>query len=211
MAEEEEKQEQPEPEERPEKEEPADEAPVKKAVPKKMVLIGAGALVLIVICAVVYLVVFAKSTEASPDEATEGEVSAAAEGEEQEEDDPRRSSRSSRSSRRGSDEEKPSTDIFFNEFPASVVNLGLSEKYDYIYLKYGITLELDADKVKTELGQKMPKLVSIVDSVMSGQQWDKIGNQRGREALAGEVVDALNEELETGEVIACYFNTFVAQ
>jgi flagellar basal body-associated protein FliL len=210
MAEETEKQERPGTEERPEEEEAAGSAP-KKGPPKKIMLIAAGVFVLLVIGTVIYFV-FANSSQASPEPEAEGESEAVvAEDDEQSDTGSRRSSRSSPRSRRSDGEDRPSTNIFFSEFPASVVNLGLSEKYDYVYLKYGFNLELSDNKVSTELVQKMPKLVSIVDVAMSGQQWDKIGSARGRESLAMDVVEAINAELESGEVIACYFTTFVAQ
>jgi flagellar basal body-associated protein FliL len=184
-----------------------EESTLKKKPPKKVILIGAGVLVLAILGAVGYLV-FAPSSQASPGE--EGGEAVTAEGEE-ENGDSRSSRRSSQSSRRGGDEEAPSTDIYMTDFPSSVVNLGPSEKFDYVYLKYGFNLELGDEKVRAEIGKKMPKLVSVIDTAMSGHSWDKIGTARGRESLAKDVVRAMNAQLETGEVVACHFVTFVAQ
>ena len=210
MPDEEKKQEQPEEEAEQEGELTDGTAPKKKS-PNKIVLLIAGVLVLVVLGAVGYLV-FAPSSQASPDENGDDAV-ATENGESGEEtgsdSSSRRSSRSSRS--RGSDENVESTDIFLSDFPASVVNLGPSEKFDYVYLKYGFNLELGDMKVRAEIGKKMPKLIAVVDATMGGHSWDKIGNARGREGLAGEVVEALNAELETGEIVACHFITFVAQ
>ncbi len=205
MAEEETKKEQPENKEEPQAE--TDEETPKKKSPKKIILIGACLLVIAVLCAVGYLV-FAPSSQASPD--GEGGEAATAEGD-QEDGDSRSSRKSSKSSRRGGGEDTPSTNIFLTDFPASVVNLGPSEDYDYVYLKYGFNLELGDEKVRAEIGRKMPKLIAVVDATMGGHPWDKIGNARGRGNLAAELVDALNAELETGEIIACHFITFVAQ
>ncbi len=210
MPDEEKKREQPE-EEAEQGDEPTDgEAPKKKA-PKKIILLIAGVLVLAVLGAVGYLV-FAPSSQASPDEIGE-DVVATEDGESGEEtgsdSSSRRSSRSSRN--RDSDGKTESTDIFLSDFPASVVNLGPSEKFDYVYLKYGFNLELGDQKVRAEIGKKMPKLIAIVDATMGGHSWDKIGNARGRESLAKDVVEVLNAELETGKIVACHFITFVAQ
>ena len=190
-------------------EEESSAAKSKKKFPKKTILIAAGGLVILILCAVGYLV-FAPSSQADP--AEEGEdITVADEGEEAQEEDAKTSRRSEKPSRRGTSEKKPSTDIYYTDFAASIVNLAASEKYDYVYLKYGFTLELADNGVRAELTTKMPKLVSIVDSVVSGRQWDKINNPRGREELANDIVEAINEQLETGEVIACHFMTFVAQ
>lgn len=205
MAEEETKKEQPENKEEPQAE--GDEETPKKKSPKKIILIGAGLLVIAVLCAVGYLV-FASSSQASPDD--EGGEAVTAEGD-QKDGDSRSSRRSSKSSRRSGNEDIPSTNIFLTDFPASVVNLGLSENFDYVYLKYGFNLELGDEKVRGEIGKKMPKLIAVVDAAMVGHLWDKIGSARGRENLARDLVAALNAELETGEIIACHFITFVAQ
>ena len=186
------------------------DAPKKKG-PNKMILLIAGVLVVAVLGAVGYLV-FAPSSQASTDE--NGEDAAVTEdgesGEEAGSDSSsRRTSRSSRGKDSGGSAE--STDIFLSDFPTAVVNLGPSEKFDYVYLKYGFNLELGDQKVRAEIGKKMPKLIAIVDATMGGHSWDKIGNARGRESLAADVVDALNAELETGKIVACHFITFVAQ
>lgn len=210
MPDEEKKQEQPEEEAEREGDPTDGDAPKKKA-PKKIILLIAGVLVLAVLGAVGYLV-FAPSSQASPDENGDDAV-AAEDGESGEEtgsdSSSRRSSRSSRS--RDSDENVESTDIFLSDFPTAVVNLGPSEKFDYVYLKYGFNLELGDQKVRAEIGKKMPKLIAIVDTAMGGHSWDKIGNARGRESLARDIVEALNAELETGQIVACHFITFVAQ
>ena len=210
MPDEEKKQELPEEEAEQEGESTDGDAPKKKG-PNKIVLLIAGVLVLVVLGAVGYLV-FAPSSQASTDENGDDAV-ATENGESGEETDSdsssRRSSRSSRS--RGSDENVESTDIFLSDFPASVVNLGPSEKFDYVYLKYGFNLELGDMKVRAEIGRKMPKLIAVVDTAMGGHSWDKIGNARGRESLAKDIVEVLNAQLETGKIVACHFITFVAQ
>jgi len=210
MPDDEKKQEQPE-EEAEQGGGPTDGDAPKKKAPSKIILLIAGVLVLVVLGAVGYLV-FAPSSQASTDEnGDEGVATENGEAVEEPGSDSssRRSSRSSRS--RDSDENAESTNIFLSDFPASVVNLGSSEKYDYVYLKYGFNLELGDQKVRAEIGKKMPKLIAIVDATMGGHSWDKIGNARGRETLAGDVVEALNAELETGKIVACHFITFVAQ
>jgi flagellar basal body-associated protein FliL len=195
----------------PKAEEEKPEAPAGKGLPKKAILIAGGVVVLLILAAVAYFV-FAPSTRAS----TEGGDTAAVDSGTQDataeaEATPERAARSSHSSRRGSEEEVPSTNIFMTDFPASVVNLAPSEKYDYVYLKYGFTLELSNEKVRSEIAVQLPRLISIIDGTMSGLQWDKVCNARGRDGVAKDVADAINEHLETGKVIAVHFNTFVAQ
>ena len=184
-------------------EETEPQAPKKKP---KIILFAAGGLVIIVLAVVGYLV-FAQSSQASEEE------DGTAIQEEQAEENPRsRREDSPRKSRRGSEEKNvEGTDIFFTDFPASVVNLGLSENYNYVYLKYGFNLELASEKVRAELTRKMPKIMSTVSTLLTGRKWDQICNQHGRHSLEMEMVDTINEELETGEVIACHFITFVAQ
>ncbi len=195
----------------PKAEEEKPEAPAKKGLPKKAILIAGGLVVVLILAAVGYFV-FAPSTQASPEgsdtEAVEGGTQ---DGTTEAEATPERTSRSTHSSRRGSEEDTPSTNIFMTDFPASVVNLAPSEKYDYVYLKYGFVLELDNEKVRSEIAVQLPRLISIIDGTMSGLQWDKVCNSRGRDAIAKDVADAINAHLESGKVLAVHFNTFVAQ
>ena len=178
------------------------QAPEKKGKPK-IVLLIAGVVVIAVLAAVGYFV-FASSTKAELIDVEEGI-------EESGESGASRREKGASRSRRGGNSNVESTNIFFTDFPAAVVNLGLSEKYEYVYLKYRINLELADEDPRAELTLKMPKLLSIIDSVVSGRPWEQISSKRGRKSLENEIVDTLNDELENGGVIGCYFETFVAQ
>ncbi len=172
----------------------------------KLVLIIAAVVVIAVVGVAGYLL-FAQSSQA-------GEVPGEGVGQEEGTTDSTTADDTTpaRKSRRGGSQEKvESTNIFYTDFPTSIVNLGPSDNFDYVYLKYGFNLELGDEKVRAELTKKMPKIASVVDAALTGKKWDQIGTQRGRQGLEQEVGDAINGELETGKVIACYFVTFVAQ
>jgi flagellar basal body-associated protein FliL len=180
--------------------------PADKKKPKMMFLVG-GVLLLVVIAAGGYLF-FARSSSAATDgteKIAQGDKKSEPGSTEKPEAPPKKSHRS------GGEGDTSGTNIFFTEFPTSIINLGPSEVSNYVYLKYGFNLELDSEEVKVELSNKLPKISSIVDTLLTGRKWDQIGNQRGRHALEKEITLAINDELETGRVIGCYFTTFVAQ
>lgn len=180
--------------------------PAVKKKPKMIFLIG-GVLLLVIIGAGGYLV-FARSSNA----ATNGTAAITQENKSSEASATEKPEAAPKKSRRtGGEKGAISTNIFFTDFPTSIINLGPSEGSNYVYLKYGFNLELDSEEVKAELNNKMPKISSVVDTLLTGRKWDQIGNQRGRRALEKEIALAINDELETGQVIGCYFTTFVAQ
>jgi len=103
------------------------------------------------------------------------------------------------------------TNIFYEGFEMSIVNLAISDEYEYMYLKYGITVEVSNELVVSEIMTKQPRITSKVDSNMANQDWNEIATLSGRERLARELTRVINEELQEGEVINTFFSTFVAQ
>jgi flagellar basal body-associated protein FliL len=109
-------------------------------------------------------------------------------------------------------EEVPSeTNIFFEEFPEGIVNLAVAEDSMFTYLKYGISIEVDAEPTIETITEMLPRLTSTVSEIMSNRSWAEISISDGREQLAREVLAGVNEELVEGECIGIYFTTFVAQ
>lgn len=103
------------------------------------------------------------------------------------------------------------TNIYFDEFPEAVVNLQISDKSPFTYLKYAFSVEVEDEKVSEELEVKLSRLKSKVEGVMSNRNWDDISTIEGREALAKEAMAVINEDLPEGKCIGLYFTTFVAQ
>ena len=110
-----------------------------------------------------------------------------------------------------SGEEITETNIYYEGFPTNIVNLAVSENSEFIYLKYNYILEVSNELVTAEVIRKQPRIIAVVDSVMSNRDWAEIGTSEGKERLAREAMRAINEELQSGEVIGLYFVTFVAQ
>jgi flagellar basal body-associated protein FliL len=103
------------------------------------------------------------------------------------------------------------TNIYFNDFPEGIVNLLISEKNPFTYLKYQFSLEVDDEKTLEELKTTLPKLKGKVATVMSNRTWEEISLSKGRDALSAEVLATINESLAEGRCIGLYFTTFVAQ
>jgi len=103
------------------------------------------------------------------------------------------------------------TNIYFDGFATNIANLAVSDQYDYLYIKYGFDVEVSDSTVISEIVAELPKMTSLAAEVMSNRNYTEICTPQGRDRLAREVMRALNEELESGEVIGVYFHTFVAQ
>jgi flagellar protein FliL len=103
------------------------------------------------------------------------------------------------------------TNIFFEEFPEGIVNLQYSDQCPFTYLKYAFSVEVESEEVKKEIEEKLPKLTSAVEVVMSNRDWNEISSAEGRDALAKEAMEAMNNCLPEGKCISLFFTTFVAQ
>jgi flagellar basal body-associated protein FliL len=103
------------------------------------------------------------------------------------------------------------TNIYFNDFPEGIVNMIISDKNPFTYLKYQFSLEVDEEKTLKVLEETLPKLEGKVATVMSNRTWEEISLSKGRDAVAAEVLATINENLPEGRCIGLYFTTFVAQ
>jgi len=108
-------------------------------------------------------------------------------------------------------EEITETNIYFDGFVTNIANLEVSDEYDYLYLKYGFDVEVSDAAVIAEMVAELPRLTSVASSVMGNQDYTEICETNGRERLARELMRAMNDQLDTGEIIGVYFHTFVAQ
>ncbi len=108
-------------------------------------------------------------------------------------------------------EEIVETNIYFSGFQTNVVNLAVSEDYEFMYLKYGFDIEVSDDAVIAEILEKLPRLTGGIAGIMSNRDWNEICTPQGRERMAREAIRDINDNLASGEVIGLYFTTFVAQ
>jgi len=108
-------------------------------------------------------------------------------------------------------EEIEETNIYFSGFQTNIVNLAVSDEYEFVYLKYRFELEVESNAVTSEIVTKLPRLTSKAAGVMSNRNWNEICTPQGRERLARDCLRAINDELTTGQCIGLYFSTFVAQ
>ncbi len=108
-------------------------------------------------------------------------------------------------------EEITQTNIYFDGFATNIANLEVSDDYEYLYIKYGFDVEVSSNSVVTEIVAELPRLTAIASEVMSNRNYTEICSPQGRERVAREVMRAMNDELDTGQIIGVYFHTFVAQ
>jgi len=108
-------------------------------------------------------------------------------------------------------EEITETDIYFTGFNSNVVNLAVSDEYDFMYLKYGFDLEVSDQAVIAEMSTKLPRLTGVISRTMGNQDYTEICTPLGHDRLVRDVLRELNEQLESGTVIGVHFHTFVAQ
>jgi len=92
-----------------------------------------------------------------------------------------------------------------------VFTVNLADRETDAYARVAITLELSNEKVKQEVGRRMPIIKDAIIDVISSKTSDFVRTPEGREALRLELIKRLNIILVEGGVRNIYFTEFVVQ
>jgi len=79
------------------------------------------------------------------------------------------------------------------------------------YLKVTLDIELDNDKLASEIDTKHSLVRDIIIRTLSAKTYEEISTLKGKDRLKDEVVSKLNEVLADGRVRNIFFTDFVVQ
>lgn len=90
-----------------------------------------------------------------------------------------------------------------------VVNLA-DVNHSY-YLKITLSLELSDEAVRDEMDLRLPQIRDLILTRLPTKKSADLNSVPGKQALRDELIAAINERLQTGEVRNIYFTDFVIQ
>jgi flagellar FliL protein len=113
-------------------------------------------------------------------------------------------------------EKKSGFSFGFTEYLGPLVQLedfvvNITDGEQTRYLKLGITLETDSKKVKDEIESRLPQIRDAIIFQVSGKTFDQVRDQQGKKQLQAELIQSLNELLNTGRINNVFFTEFVVQ
>lgn len=96
-------------------------------------------------------------------------------------------------------------------YPLDKFTVNLMSESGRRYLVATVNLELDSDKLTSELDAKTALIRDIVITILSSKTVEEITTAKGKEKLKEEMVGAMNRRLEDGYVKRIYFTQFMIQ
>lgn len=96
-------------------------------------------------------------------------------------------------------------------YPLATFIVNLAEKDGNRYLRVTMELELSEETLRAELDQRLPQVRDALLMILPTKKIEDISTVEGKSALRDEVIVALNEFLNTGEITDLYFTEFVIQ
>lgn len=90
-----------------------------------------------------------------------------------------------------------------------IVNIISAENNHYV--KAAITLELTSETAKEETNMRMPQVRDAILLLVGNKTYDELQDLQGKKQLKAELSSKLNSLLQTGRVKAIYFTDFVVQ
>lgn len=95
------------------------------------------------------------------------------------------------------------------ESPEFTVNLANTNGRRFLMTQF--SLEVNNEKVLSELEEKLPVVQDKVIIVLSSQTVDDLNSANGKAKIKQQLKDNLNEILSDGKILNIYFNNFVWQ
>jgi flagellar FliL protein len=93
--------------------------------------------------------------------------------------------------------------------PSFVVNL--VDPSGKRYLKLTLSLELENEKLKEEVDNRLPRLQDGILVLLSTKSFADISTLEGKRRLRMEIINRINAILKTGKVKSVFFSEFVIQ
>ena len=107
--------------------------------------------------------------------------------------------------------EKEETYVLGPTFDVNEITVNISNSGGRRFLMTQLSVEVNEKKVLAEVDKKLPIVQDKLIMVLSSQTLEDLSSQDGMEILKEQLIDALNEVLNTGEVTNIYYNKFVWQ
>lgn len=89
--------------------------------------------------------------------------------------------------------------------------VNLNEPQGRRYLKVKIALEMNREKLKSEMDQRLPQLRDGILTLLSSKSYKDIADYSGKYQLREEILNMINGYLKTGKIKNVYFTQFIVQ
>ncbi len=96
-------------------------------------------------------------------------------------------------------------------FPLDTFIVNLADKGGKRYLRITIDLELDSEKLESEIEKRLPQVRDSILMILPSKRFADISPMAGKIALRDEILETLNGFLTQGKITNIYFKEFVVQ
>lgn len=77
--------------------------------------------------------------------------------------------------------------------------------------KVNLELELQSDRVASEIDSRKAQIRDIIIILLSSKTYDDVATKEGKEALRADIKDTVNAFLSSGKIVSVYFTEFIYQ
>jgi flagellar FliL protein len=96
-------------------------------------------------------------------------------------------------------------------FPLDTFIVNLADKGGKRYLRVSIDLELDSEKLESEIKKRLPQIRDSILSILPTKRFEDISSAKGKTDLRDQMLASINELLARGQITNIYFKEFVVQ
>lgn len=96
-------------------------------------------------------------------------------------------------------------------YPMDSFIVNLNEPQGRRYLKVKIALEMDSEKLKSEMDERLPEFRDGIITLLSSKSYKDISDYSGKYQLRQEILNMINGYLKSGKIRNVYFTEFIVQ
>ena len=96
-------------------------------------------------------------------------------------------------------------------FPLDTFIVNLADKGGKRYLRVSIDLELDNEKLESEIKKRLPQVRDSILSILPTKRFEDISSAKGKTDLRDQMLASINGLLARGQITNIYFKEFVVQ
>ena len=96
-------------------------------------------------------------------------------------------------------------------FPLDTFIVNLADKGGKRYLRITIDLELDSEKLESEIEKRLPQVRDSILTILPTKRFEDISTAKGKAALRDQMLERINGLLAGGRITNIYFKEFVVQ
>ena len=89
--------------------------------------------------------------------------------------------------------------------------VNLADKGGKRYLRVSIDLELDSEKLESEVKKRLPQVRDSILSILPTKRFEDISSAKGKTDLRDQMLASINRLLARGQITNIYFKEFVVQ